>query len=135
VRREAAADGEGLLRFCHNGDPRLPRLEPLLAEALVRHDHPLNTRGLLQLLLLSAESSPEGYLRLTPAVSEAVGLQGPPREAPAAISAEDRAFRQQIERAIEEHGTVKGAAEHLGMDRFKLSRTMGRLGIPKPARP
>jgi hypothetical protein len=97
--------------------------------------HPLNTRGLLQLLLLSAESSPEGYLRLTPAVSEAVGLQGPPREAPAAISAEDPAFRRQIERAIEEHGTVKGAAEHLGMDRFKLSRTMGRLGIPKPARP
>jgi transcriptional regulator with GAF, ATPase, and Fis domain len=136
LAREARAGRDSILHFCENGDPRRPRLEPLLAEALVLHDHRLNTRGLLQLLLLSAQSSPGDHLRLTPAVQDALGHRAPEAAPVKRLKSDkDRALRRQVEHALASSDTLKGAAERLGMTRFQLNRAMERLGIEKPGRP
>lgn len=82
VRRAAEADPETVLAFCQDRDPRLPRLSPALAEALVLHDYPADTRELERLLLLSLQTSPGTHLGLTPAVAEALGEPKPRLERP-----------------------------------------------------
>jgi two-component system nitrogen regulation response regulator GlnG/two-component system response regulator HydG len=71
LRRHAASDPSVLARFFQEGDPsRVPRLSPLLVEALVRHSYTTHVRELETLLLGAVLESRGRY----------VSLSTPPRE-------------------------------------------------------
>jgi transcriptional regulator with AAA-type ATPase domain len=130
MRREAEATPARILPFCQDRDPRRPNLDPWLAEALLLHPHPVNTRGLLKLLLGAVQASDGTHLRLTPAVQEALGI-----DVPDAVEGDPGdPLRHQVEAVLRAHGfNVTAAAQQLGMSRFRVSRLMEKLGIERPS--
>jgi two-component system nitrogen regulation response regulator GlnG/two-component system response regulator HydG len=151
LREIAAQNSELAERFFETppaGRP-LPRLDPNLVEALVRHAYSTHTRELRSLLFSALTESTGDRLEVTPSVARALGrdTQAPPaRLSPMPTIAVERsensgteppralhetATREQIEAALAKHqGNVAGAAHELGFkNRFVLYRLMKKLDI------
>jgi DNA-binding NtrC family response regulator len=132
IRRGAQGGFSDLSRFCEDGDPRRPRIHPELAEALVRHDYPVNTRELEHILLLSKQTSRGGILRLTREVSEALGAASAERER--SSSPEDGSLHTKLLATLRANEfNISATARTLQMDRHRLRRLMAKFQIARAA--
>jgi DNA-binding NtrC family response regulator len=79
IRKHAAADPGMLARFFPDGDPRsVPRLSPVLVEALVHHPYKTHVRELEALLIRSCLESRSGYVSFRPERSRDAKVTSPP---------------------------------------------------------
>jgi len=127
----------------------VPRLDPALVDALLRHRYTTHTRELLALLWRALMESVGHRIALTPDLARALELDAPhdappltpmptiPVERAARSSTEpprplrDMATREQIEASLVKHGgNVASAAEELGFkNRYVLYRLMKKLNL------
>jgi two-component system nitrogen regulation response regulator GlnG/two-component system response regulator HydG len=128
---------------------RVPRLDPALVEALLRHHYQTHTRELSTLLWRALTESTSSRLELSPGLAAAFACDDredappltPMPTIPVAQSshsstepprpAADTATREQIESALAKHGgNVASAAEELGFrNRYVLYRLMKKLNL------
>ncbi len=119
----AARDRDLADRFFEGG---LPRLDPLLVEALVRHDYTVHARELMNLLWSSLSSSTGEVAELTPEVEGLLGVgPGRPRRAPGELTPEE------IQACLDKHGgRQKDAWQELGLSgRHQLARLIKKHGL------
>jgi two-component system nitrogen regulation response regulator GlnG/two-component system response regulator HydG len=108
----------------HAGGRLEPRLDPLLADALLRHRYTHHLRELDRLLWQALSTSPQSFISLTPEVERELRLESPEEQAAEVGQDEIRAALAAT------RGSVTEAARKLGLkNRFALYRLMKRFGI------
>jgi two-component system nitrogen regulation response regulator GlnG/two-component system response regulator HydG len=149
--RQVAADNAELgERFFErlDGGRRVPRLDPTLVEALVRHDYATHTRELRTVLWAALTESPGDRIELTRSAVRVLGLEKKTEPTPLrpmpTVPVErtgagtdppeplyETASRERIEAALAKHeGNVANAAEELGFkNRYVLYRLLKKLDI------
>jgi DNA-binding NtrC family response regulator len=147
----AAQNSELARRFCEPapGGRSVPRLDPNLVEALVRHDYTTHAREIRSLLWCALTESPGDRLELTPSVTRALAREShapPARLSPMPTVTIERetgtgteppralyetATRERIEASLAKHGgNVASAAQELGFrNRYVLYRLMKKLNL------
>lgn len=151
LRRVAASHPELAARFFDAGTALapVPRLDPALVEALLRHRYSTHARELSTLLWRSLTESTGNRLVLTPGLAAAFDDDEAAPLTPLPVVAVDRtsrsstepprplrdtATREQIEASLAKHGgNVASAAEELGFkNRYVLYRLMKKLQLAGP---
>ena len=130
-------DREGAPR--QSSQPRIPRIDPLLLAALLRHRYRTNIRELDALLWQAMAGSPGDTVILTDevrarleeaaAATPALEAHGPPRT-PAAMPARDPSADEIRDAVNRSRGNLSLAAKSLGVSsRFTLYRLLKKHGI------